>query len=345
MVSVTILGAGITGLTIASQLPIDHRITIIGKHLPDDPVDFDYASLWAGACWVGVPDSSSQDQKLQLDAYSGLYRTASEHPDSGLRISEVKEVIEQGVHASPDAIWWQNKVQGFRFLKPDELPERAAWGMAYSTIIISPQIFLKWLKTRLTARGVQFKRMTVQDLHELKHLGHDLLINASGASTRFLPSISEKTLVPVRLQSLVIEKEWDQGFIYRGSGGYYFNIFGRPDGTCYVGGFKDFGVEDRTIYDVQRQTILTRGSQVLSQVFLSDNLEDYKVLYDIATTYHYRPQECGGTRVEKELVDGQMVIHAYGQEAGGFSYSFGVARAVAELVSDHAFELPVPSRL
>ncbi|KAF5572425.1 FAD dependent oxidoreductase [Fusarium pseudocircinatum] len=345
MVSVTILGAGVTGLTIASQLPIDYRVTIVGQHLPDDPVDFDYASQWGGACWVGVPNSSPRDQKLQLDAYSGLYRIASEHTDSGLKISEVKEVIEQGVHASPEEIWWQDKIPGFRFLKPDELPERAEWGMIYPSIIISPQVFLKWLKARLAARGVQFKRMAIRDLHELRHLGHDILINASGANARFLPSISEKSLVPIRLQSVVIERDWGEGFIYRGRDGFYFNIFGRPDGTCYVGGVKDFGSDDRTIYDEQRQTILTRGSQVLSKIFPSDKLDDYKVLYDIATTYHYRPQELGGTRVEKEIVDGQRVIHAYGQEAGGFSYSFGVARIVAELVSDCVFEFPLFSRL
>lgn len=126
----------VTGMTIASQLPTDHKIIIVAKHLPGDQDTFDYASPWAGACWVGVPDSSPRDQQLQLDAYVGLWRIASEHPDSGLRISEVTEVMEYG---SPDAIWFKGRIPGFRFLTAGELPPAATWGMKYTSIIISPR--------------------------------------------------------------------------------------------------------------------------------------------------------------------------------------------------------------
>ncbi|KAH6873429.1 hypothetical protein B0T10DRAFT_588801 [Thelonectria olida] len=342
MVNITILGAGVTGMTIASQLPTDCKITIVGKHLPCDPNDFDYASPWAGACWVGVPDSSPRDQKLQLDAYAGLWKFASEHPDAGLRISDVTEIMEYG---SPDAIWFQSSIPGFRFLESDELPPAATWGMTYKSIIISPPVFLKWMRARLEARGVEFQRVDIQSLDDLKGRGHDILVNASGASSKQLGGVADKSLIPIRLQSIIVEKKYDQGFIYRGRDGYYFNIFGRPDGTCYLGGFKDFGAEDRAIYDYQRQTILTRGHKVLPDVLPSDKPEDYKLLYDIATTYMYRPQENGGTRVEKEIVNGQKVVHAYGQEAGGFTYSFGVARAASELVAEYAYELPISSHL
>ncbi|KAJ3529640.1 hypothetical protein NM208_g9670 [Fusarium decemcellulare] len=360
MVNITILGAGVTGMTIASQLPTDYKITIVGRHLPGDPDDFDFASPWAGACWVGVPDSSPRDQKLQLDSYAGLWKIASEHPDSGLRISEVTEIME---HGSPDAIWFRTRIPGFRFLSPHELPARATWGMTYKSIIISPPVFLRWMKARLEARGVSFKRMNIQNLDELKGFGHDILINASGASSKHLPGVADKTLIPCRLQSIVIEKKWDKGFIYRGRDGFYFNIFGRPDGTCYVGGFKDFGHDDRTIYDSQRQTvqflllhldclglilvlqILSRGHEVLPDVMPSDQPQDYKILYDIATSYTLRPQKDGGTRVEKEVINGQRVVHAYGQEAGGFTYSFGIARAVNELVAQYAYEMPTSSHL
>lgn len=116
------------------------------------------------------------------------------------------------------------------------------------------------MRARLEARGVEFKRMTVQSLDDLKGFGHDVLVNASGASSKQLPGVADKSLVPVRLQSIVMEKDWEKGFIYRGRDGYYFNMFGRPDGTCYVGGFKDVGVEDRTIYDHQRQTVSSSTS-------------------------------------------------------------------------------------
>lgn len=77
----------------------------------------------------------------------------------------------------------------------------------------------------------------------------------------------------------------------------------------------------------------------------SDKPSDYKILYDIATSYWFRPQEHGGARVEKENINGQKVVHAYGQEAGGYSYSFGMARAAAEMAVEYSYELPVSSQL
>lgn len=227
-------------MAIASQLPTDYKITIVGKHLPGDPQTFEFASQWAGACWVGVPDSSPRDQRMQLDAFAGLWKIASEHPESGLRISDVTEVVEDGMHGTPDAMWFASKIPGFRFLARHELPDTAAWGMTYKSVIISPPVFIRWLRARLEARGVEFRRMSVESLEELKGIGHDVLVNAAGAGSRHLTDVSDATLIPFRMQSIVIEKQYDQGFIYRGRDGFYFNIFGRPDGTCCLGGIKDW---------------------------------------------------------------------------------------------------------
>lgn len=83
----------------------------------------------------------------------------------------------------------------------------------------------------------------------------------------------------------------------------------------------------------------------MPDVLPSDKQEDYKLLYDIGTTFMFRQQKDGGTRVEAEVSNGQKIVHAYGQEAGAFTYSFGVARAASELVVKYAYELPVLSHL
>jgi hypothetical protein len=83
----------------------------------------------------------------------------------------------------------------------------------------------------------------------------------------------------------------------------------------------------------------------LPSILPSPNPGDYEILYDIATTYEFRPQEKGGVRVEKEVIEGQKVVHAYGQEAGGYCYSFGVAKEASELVAEYIFEMPPNSRI
>ncbi|CAG9949205.1 unnamed protein product [Clonostachys rosea f. rosea IK726] len=342
MVTVTILGAGVTGLSIASQLPSTYQINILGQHLPGDPFDNDYTSQWAGACWVGVPMSSPRDQRLQLESFAVLWRLAKIHPESGLRRSKMTEIFEYGAR---DDIWYSSKIPGFRWLDTSELPATARFGMEYQTVCISPPVFLSWMRKRLEARGVQFHYSNVRSLAELRNFGHDVLINATGARTKDLKDVDEPNLVPYRLQSLVIKKDYDECYIYRGNRGYYFNMFGRPDGTTYIGGIKTLGVNDRTVYDQDRQTILTRGHEKLPSILPSPNPGDYEILYDIATTYEFRPQEKGGVRVEKEVIEGQKVVHAYGQEAGGYCYSFGVAKEASELVAEYIFEMPPNSRI
>lgn len=45
-----------------------------------------------------------------------------------------------------------------------------------------------------------------------------------------------------------------------------------------------------------------------------------------------RPQRKTGTRIEKEVVNGQDVVHAYGPPGGGYIFSFGLANNVIDLV-------------
>lgn len=54
-----------------------------------------------------------------------------------------------------------------------------------------------------------------------------------------------------------------------------------------------------------------------------------------------RPGRPSGVRVEKELVDGQQIVHAYGTGGGGYVFSYGLARAVAKLVNDFLFTSPL----
>jgi hypothetical protein len=44
-------------------------------------------------------------------------------------------------------------------------------------------------------------------------------------------------------------------------------------------------------------------------------------------------------RIEKEIMDGQKIVHAYGTTAGGYICNFGLAREVARLVDEYLFGL------
>lgn len=242
----------VTGMTIASQLPSDYQITIVGKELPGDALTTEWASPWAGACWVGVHLSNAREQKLQRDSFAKLWKLAKEHPESGARVAKMTEILEYG---SLEHFWYKSVVPDFKVLDKKDLPPNALFGVTYSTVCISPPIFLKWMRSRLEAQGVKFQRAHVESLEDLKHGNHDILINASGAQSKHLKDVADTSLVPFRLQSILIEADYDECYIYRGKNGYYFNMFGRGDGTTYLGGIKDLGSLDRTVYDKDRQTV------------------------------------------------------------------------------------------
>lgn len=252
----------VTGMTIASQLPKDSEITIVGQHLPGDPPSKEWASPWAATIWVGVHESTPREQMMQLKGFAGLWRLAQTDPDSSVRITECTELMDKG---SKQDVWYQGKVPNFRFLDQSEMPEGTLYGMRYQTVVLTPQIFLPWIRTRLESQGVKFKRITVGSLSELEGMGHDILINASGFGPGKLLDVNDTNMLSVRLQSIMIPHPNYRGlWIHRGNNNYYSTAFSRMDGTVYLGGVIDYGSPDLTAYDDQRKMVSMNKLSILN---------------------------------------------------------------------------------
>lgn len=80
---------------------------------------------------------------------------------------------------------------------------------------------------------------------------------------------------------------------------------------------------------------MKKANEELPEYFPSGDHRDYEVVGDLVGV---RPLRVGGVRVEKEVVEGMKVVHAYGTTIGGYIFSFGLAREVARLVDEFAFE-------
>lgn len=244
-------------MTIASQLPKDYDITIVGKHLPGDEADMkskDWASPWAAAIWLGTHSHlcSPREQTMQLKSLVGLQQLAERHPESSVRKIQIREVMDIG---TPSQVWYQHKVPGFRFLNQEEMPKGAKFGMTYETVVITPPVFLPWMREKLEKRGVVFKKVSVGSLTELKGLGHDILINASGLGSVTLSDVKDTAIKPVRLQSLIIKHPtYRQGYVRRGDN-YYTTAFSHLDGEVYCGGIIEYDNNDTSAYDDGRQMV------------------------------------------------------------------------------------------
>lgn len=222
-------------MAIASQLPKNYDITIVARNLPGDPESTEWASPWAGAVFMGMDGSTEREQKMQLDAFSVWWKIALRHPESSVRQVEMEDLIDS---SSVDKVWYRNKLPDFRVMSKEELPEGASFGMSYKSIILIPSVFLLWLRKRLEASGVKFKRMSVSSLADLRGMGHDVLVNATGIGPRYLKDVADKRVQEVRGQTVLVKSEFHKIWIRRGKD--YTYVLGRPDGTAIMGGIKQF---------------------------------------------------------------------------------------------------------
>ncbi|KAH7356366.1 hypothetical protein BKA66DRAFT_538938 [Pyrenochaeta sp. MPI-SDFR-AT-0127] len=340
MPSITILGAGVTGMTIASMLPRHYDITIVGEHLPGDDTK-EWSSPWAGAIWIGVHNSQPREQQMQLRGLAGLWRLAETNPESSLRKMEMREIMDMG---TKEDVWYAGKVPDFRFLEPNELPKGALYGMTYKTVMLQPKKFLPWMKARLEDRGVKFVRTCVNSLGDLGGMGHDVLVNASGFGAEKLADVREADFVPNTMQVVVVKAPLNFNSLFvRRKPGAYSTAFARGDGTVWVGGILEQSRE-LAVAEEGRATICRNAHENNPDLFPSPKLEDWDILFDQKGRYPTMRPEVG-VRCEKSLVGKQRVVHAYGPHAGGYVYSFGLARDVVNLVDEYVGELPKTAKL
>ena len=81
--------------------------------------------------------------------------------------------------------------------------------------------------------------------------------------------------------------------------------------------------------------LIGRAHENLPGVFKSSKPEAYDIAQDLVGI---RPMRLPEVRVEKEVIAGQKVVHAYGTTWGGYIMGFGVAREAAKLVDEFVFE-------
>ncbi|KAK1753805.1 hypothetical protein QBC47DRAFT_347920 [Echria macrotheca] len=331
MTKVTIFGAGITGMAIATQLPRDCDVTIVARDLPGDSPSQDWASPWACAGWVAL-GGSPLEEKMQLDALAYLTRLAVSHPDSGVVLSHLTDLHDNGTERAED-LWSFGRLPGLT-----AIPEPASLGtklaVRYPSVVVNPSVFLPWLHARLEQTGVRFERIgTVTALAELDRFGHDVLVNASGLASLTLADVRDEHVVVDRTYTVLVKSEYKESFVRRG-GGQYTYIFGRGDGTAVVGGISLPVDHPVLASDEIRKDLIQRAHDNLSDDFPSADPKDYEILEDLAGL---RPLRLPNVRIEKDLVRGN-IVHAYGTTIGGYMSSFGLGREVARMVGEFAFE-------
>jgi hypothetical protein len=319
-------------MAVASMLSRAHEVTIVARNLPGDDESLDWASPWAGAVFLGLDGSTPNEQKMQRDAFAYLWSLAITNPESSVRRIEMNDFQDS---TTLDKIWYQDLMPEFRVMSKDELPKGVILGMSYKTVVLTPITFLPWLAKRLKNSGVTFLRKNVGSLAELKSLGHDVLVNATGCGSKFLRDVADPNVQQVRGQTILVKTDYNKILMRHGKD--YTYVIPRLDGTAILGGIKQVDNTDPVVDVDLRNDILRRIHENAPEVFKGSKIENVEIIRD---NVGIRPARVGGVRVEKERNGGQNIVHAYGTGGGGYVFSFGVARAAGTLVNDFLFTPP-----
>lgn len=185
-----------------------------------------------------------EEQKWQLETLAVLWDLAATNPESSIKRIQLHDVHD---FTSLGDIWYAAQMPGFRVLRADECPEGVVGvGMSYETVVMDPGILLTWLRRRLEASGVVFKRVELAALEDAREVVDcDVLVNATGAGPLLLEDVRDAEVKRVRGQTLLVRNSCDRAFIRQGRD--YTYAIPRLDGSVIIGGIRQEGVADTEV--------------------------------------------------------------------------------------------------
>lgn len=200
---------------------------------------------------------------------------------------------------------------------------------------VNPAVFLPWIKAVLDRKGVRLIRAEVESIDEARSiLGTKIIVNASGLGAFHLAN--DKNAVAVRGQTMLVESDSPEMVMFQGSH-YTYQIPRMYSGGVIIGGVSQPGNMDQNVDPAVRSDILRRMKLVATDLYQDVDLSKH-VMKDLVG---FRPSREGGYRLERE----GDVIHAYGFNTLGYTYSYGVALKVRDLITSAKEEEAVRSKL
>ncbi|KAJ6036808.1 hypothetical protein N7540_001087 [Penicillium herquei] len=350
--NIVILGAGVSGLTTAYLLSQDpsNNITVLAKHMPGD-YDIEYASPWAGANYMPVGEPGSKHQAWEKATWPALKEVCEKYPEAGMHFqdtlifnrkkdqdSATGQWFKALVQPNP---WYKDVVPNFETLPESQLEPGIDNGQKFTSVCINTAIYLPWLVGQCVKNGAVFKRAVCKHITEAANAHHsgkkaDVVINCTGLSSKTLGGVLDNKMYPARGQIVVVRN--DPGLMSSTSGTddgedeIFYTMTRAAGGGTIIGGCYQKNNWDPLPDPNLANRILTRAIAICPQLVKEG--EGIEGLSIIRHGVGLRPLREGGTRIEKDQVDGVNIVHNYGHGGFGYQASFGCSEYVVSLVKE-----------
>lgn len=297
---VTVIGAGIVGLTCALRLAeAGHRVQIVAAELPPDTTSAVAAAIW-------YPYRAYPDAEVTRWAARTLQVLPELEPAAGVRMRRGRELFRD---AAPDP-GWRAGMPGLRKLHATELPPGYPDGFALTVPVIDMAVHLRWLTARLSERGVQITRQRIDAIPDVPG---DVVVNCAGLGARELAD--DASLLSVRGQVVVVAQAGIEEWVLDEHGPTY--VVPRAD-TVVLGGTAGDGEEEIRPDERTARAIVARCAELVPAV------AGARIVAHRVGLRPARPS----VRLERD----SRVVHCYGHGGAGVTLSYGCAEDVVALV-------------
>lgn len=113
------------------------------------------------------------------------------------------------------SIWYKDLFPDLEFIESKLLCPPARIGFRYTVQVVSPEIFLPWLASKLTKRGTRLVQRHVESLDQARKLADaEIVINATGLGAAELAN--DDKVYPVRGQTMFVKSDFNRAVLFQG---------------------------------------------------------------------------------------------------------------------------------
>lgn len=313
---VVVIGAGVSGLSCASELlAAGHEVTVVTADPPERTTSHLAAAVWFPTA-VGPADAV---QRWGAATYDHWASEARAHVP-GVVMRESLVLLREAPPGPIRLPAWAAAVDQVREARDDELPPGYVRGLRFAVPLVEMPTYLPWLFDRVARAGAAVVTRRVGGLEEVLDLDPHVVVNAAGMRAGVLAD--DPTVYPLRGQivrvtnpglTLSVRDEAHPG------GRAYVHPRSRD---CILGGTSEVSW-DTTPDPAETAAIVERCTD------LAPELSGAEVLEPLVGLRPGRPEV--RLEVDRDLLP-VPVVHDYGHGGAGITLAWGCAAEVAELV-------------
>jgi D-amino-acid oxidase len=305
---VTVIGAGISGLTTAICLA-ETGLTV--RVLAKDP-PANTTSAVAGADWSPYLTDDPRVQQWGETSRLVFEELRNTRPEAGIRLVKGMEA-NRTPGPVPD---WAPVLPDFAVCAQKDLPEGYVEGWWFRVPVIDMPRYLTYLENRLAGHGVAIEHVAVSSLDDPVLDGAKVVVNCTGLEARDL--VGDPDLYPILGQLVVVANPGIDWF-FQDSGTDKQLIYFLPHGDHMIlGGCAIPNPENEEVDLDLAQGIIERCAAV------EPRLRNPVVLGHRVGLRPARPL----VRLETDLTHTRPVVHNYGHGGAGVTASWGCAAEV-----------------